>query len=201
MKSKWEATATATATTTFGAAIPSPTVWKDLGCFEDTPIAPFVLLRNMNSPNDVGPDKHLTIGKCKDTCFRNEYGYAGVKQGDQCWCSGYLNIERKYSGKLAENQADCNVPCTGDKSSMCGGKGFVKVFMAELEGYEPQDLGNGVGETLPQITTDAVPTSTVTGGGGIGGSTSGSTSTSTGAVAEETRASSGARRNMALFWR
>ncbi|KAH7625229.1 hypothetical protein B0T09DRAFT_394088 [Sordaria sp. MPI-SDFR-AT-0083] len=190
------ATATATATTTSRPA-PSPAAWKDLGCFVENPYAPYVLAQNMNpNPNPTaadaraGGDANLTIRKCKDTCYRNSYSYAGVEQGNQCWCSDYLNdveVGRRFGASLAQNQSDCNVPCSGEPTAFCGGKGFVNAFMAE-------DNENAVLETLPPQITSAVSTSTLISG-------SSSSTTSSGAVLGETRASSGARRNMALFWR
>ena len=136
-------------------------------------------------------DANLTIRKCKDTCYRNSYSYAGVEQGNQCWCSDYLNdveVGRRFGASLAQNQSDCNVPCSGEPTAFCGGKGFVNAFMAE------DNDENAVLETLPPQITSAVSTSTLISG-------SSSSSTSSGAVLGETRASSGARRNMALFWR
>ena len=34
------------------------------------------------------------------------------------------------SGEWAKNQTGCNIPCTGDKNTVCGGKGALNVFEA-----------------------------------------------------------------------
>lgn len=75
-------------------------------------------------------DANLSIPKCKNSCYRRSYAFAGVQAGNQCWCSSYVG------GEWAKNQTDCNVPCTGDKATFCGGKGAVNVFEA-LENETP----------------------------------------------------------------
>jgi hypothetical protein len=37
-------------------------------------------------------------------------------------------------GEWAKNQTDCNTPCTGDKNTVCGGKGVFNVFEALANG-------------------------------------------------------------------
>lgn len=69
-------------------------------------------------------DGSLTIPKCKNTCYRRAYTFAGVQQGNQCWCSNFVG------GELAFNQTDCNTPCSGDKNTSCGGQGKFNVFEA-----------------------------------------------------------------------
>jgi hypothetical protein len=114
-------TTIAITTTTVATLGPSPTAWTAMGCyFEDSKLP--ILEQNM-SP--AGGDAALTIPKCKNSCYRRAYGFAGVQQGNQCWCGSYVG------GEWANNQTDCNTPCTGDKNTFCGGKGFVNAFKAQ----------------------------------------------------------------------
>jgi hypothetical protein len=83
-------------------------------------------------------DGSLTIPKCKLTCYRRAYTFAGVLQGNQCWCSSYV------AGEWAKNQTDCNAPCSGDKSTVCGGIRVFNVFEA---------LAN----SIPAVTNSAKP--------------------------------------------
>jgi cobalamin biosynthesis Mg chelatase CobN len=69
-------------------------------------------------------DASLSVLKCKDSCYRHAYSFAGVQEGNQCWCSSYVG------GEWAKNQTDCNTPCTGNKAEFCGGKGVINVFEA-----------------------------------------------------------------------
>lgn len=47
-------------------------------------------------------------------------------------------------GEWAKNQTDCNVPCTGDKNTSCGGKGVLNVFEA---------LANGSPAVISSVST------------------------------------------------
>jgi hypothetical protein len=107
-------------TTSVATLAPSPTAWTDLGCYVEDAKLP-ILEQNMN-PNG---DASLTVPKCKNSCYRRAFGFAGVQKGNQCWCGSYVG------GNWASNQSSCNTPCTGNKDSICGGTGTVNVFRAE----------------------------------------------------------------------
>jgi hypothetical protein len=111
--------ATISSTTTALSLGPSPTAWDPIGCYAQNPVRS-ILEQNM-TPNGDGA---LTIPKCKLTCYRRAYKFAGVLQGNQCWCSNYV------AGEWAKNQTDCSAPCAGDKSTVCGGTGVFNVFEA-----------------------------------------------------------------------
>jgi hypothetical protein len=111
--------ATISSTTTASSLGPSPTAWDPIRCYAQNPDRN-ILEQNMN-PNGDGS---LTIPKCKLTCYRRAYTFAGVLQGNQCWCSNYV------AGEWAKKQTDCNAPCAGDKSTVCGGTGVFNVFEA-----------------------------------------------------------------------
>ncbi|KAL2139805.1 hypothetical protein VTI28DRAFT_4660 [Corynascus sepedonium] len=156
-----------TTTTSSSTLAPSPTAWAKRGCYVEVPELP-LLDQNMSGP---GGDSSLTIGKCKNICYRKAFPFAGVQEGNQCWCGTYIG------GEWAENQSDCNTPCTGDKKTFCGGNGLLNIFEA---------LENSV--TLP-ATVSSTPT--------IPGTAPG---TAHGTAMSTSTASSGARRNMILFF-
>ena len=147
---------------------PSPTAWKDMGCYAEDAAMP-ILQQNMN-PNG---DASLTIPKCKTVCYSRAFQFAGVQQGDQCWCSSYVG------GEWAKNQTDCNSPCSGDKNAICGGKGFLNVFKA-LENAPV--VSPSVTESMKSSSGtqgSASPTSSVN----TGGSASPASSVKTGSAA------------------
>ncbi|KFZ14314.1 hypothetical protein V501_03301 [Pseudogymnoascus sp. VKM F-4519 (FW-2642)] len=111
----------ATATTGPSTVAPSPTARAIMGCFEEGGYYP--LIDKNVSP--AGGDTALTIPGCRNTCYLQSYYFAGVEDGNQCRCSEYIN------GELAKNQGECNITCTGDKTTFCGGKGVINVFRAE----------------------------------------------------------------------
>jgi hypothetical protein len=79
------------------------------------------------SPNG---DASLSVSKCKNSCYRRAYSFAGLQEGNQCWCSNYV------AGEGAKSQTDCNIPCTGNKTEICGGNGVVNAYEA-LENSMP----------------------------------------------------------------
>lgn len=117
--SKTSSSAPVSSTTSALPLAPSPTAWDSLGCYSQDAVRA-ILEQNMN-PNGDGS---LTIPKCKNTCYRRAYNFAGVQQGNQCWCGNFV------AGEWTKNQTDCNTPCTGDKTSICGGVQAVNVFQA-----------------------------------------------------------------------
>ncbi|KAH6625096.1 WSC domain-containing protein [Boeremia exigua] len=110
---------TTTSTSKVPSLAPSPTAWNALGCYTQNSARP-ILEQSMNANGDAS----LTIPKCKNSCYRRAFNFAGVQEGNQCWCGSYVG------GEWTKNQTDCHAPCTGNKAEMCGGKGVVNVFEA-----------------------------------------------------------------------
>ncbi|KAL7936609.1 hypothetical protein V8C35DRAFT_295940 [Trichoderma chlorosporum] len=130
-KERWASfTSTHTSTTTSTSTstrvsthVPSPTAWTALGCYiDDDPAWPVL----EKAYSKQGGDPSLTIPSCQSTCWTASVNrtvlYAGVKEGNQCWCGSFV------AGQTSRNQTDCNLPCGGDKTEICGGKGRVNVF-------------------------------------------------------------------------
>lgn len=150
---------------------PSPTAWRDNGCFVERTD------KNILDTLLSGPDGDdaLTIPKCEDECYRQRSRFTGVKNGNECWCSNNMR------GLPAKNETECDLPCTGDKATICGGQDRVKVFEAAYEGLVP---------LWPKSST-TVRTSTSSAADGTAASPS---SSPTGP-----RSSSGAVKNAAIF--
>ncbi|KAK4072792.1 hypothetical protein Purlil1_13270 [Purpureocillium lilacinum] len=109
---------TITTSTTMTTVEPSPSSWAALGCYPD--ILPMHILEKQVSKE--GGDVALTISKCQNACYLAHLKYVGLKAGNECWCSSYV------AGELAKNKTDCNIACSGDKSSICGGQDSFTVF-------------------------------------------------------------------------
>ncbi|POR38499.1 WSC domain protein [Tolypocladium paradoxum] len=109
-------TSTSTSTSTSSTLGPSPTAWEALGCYQ-------AILETLMS-SEAG-DPALTIPKCQDTCYRTGLPFAGVENGNQCWCSSFI------AGERTKNFTDCNLPCSGEDKSICGGvKDYANMFRA-----------------------------------------------------------------------
>ncbi|KAL3447484.1 WSC domain-containing protein [Aspergillus insuetus] len=169
-------TSTATSTTSTTTPAPSPTAWTELGCYFDDP-SHLSLLESRVSAND----ESLTISKCQDACYRAAYQFAGVKGGNECWCSPFVG------GEWARNQKDCNLPCTGDEGEICGGEESVNVF----EAVDDEEDESVAGSPTPSDISSASPSSST--------STSGSEDEDENAV-DDSPAESKASRNRALIY-
>ena len=66
-------------------------------------------------PSRAPVEGGLTIEKCKKLCFEERnYSYAGVQNGDECFCGNDLP-------NTPAPDAECSVPCSGDEAQKCGG--------------------------------------------------------------------------------
>ncbi|KZM20136.1 uncharacterized protein EKO05_0002793 [Ascochyta rabiei] len=161
-------------TTSTIAPIPSPSTWKDMGCYVDNwndgenGIRTWIL-----DTRWLPRDPEETVDKCKEKCHKMQYKIAGLKLGDECWCGDSNN------GTLAADQKECNMPCGGDAKVMCGGTLRQNVFGAV----------DDIDESSSASVSTAVTASATNGGSAATGPTA--------------TATSGARRNLGLFgmWR
>lgn len=116
-------TRVSTTTTSTSSHVPSPTSWRARGCYpDDDPEYP--VLERMVS--EEGGDSSLDIASCENSCWEASVNgtvlYAGVKEGNQCWCSSFIG------GESATDQDKCNMPCSGDEEEICGGEDHLNVF-------------------------------------------------------------------------
>jgi len=79
-----------------------------MGCTTDDPNDPTL------TAEKVSMDK-MTPVLCVNHCVGSNLIYAGIENGTDCYCGNELS-------QLAQNatETDCNVPCPGDATQMCG---------------------------------------------------------------------------------
>ena len=88
----------------------------DGACFEDNEGG----YRNL--PHRTYYGSKNTIKSCKKACFKKGYKYAGLQYSKECYCGN--NVPKK----VASQQSECNMDCSGDKSQMCGGGNRMNVY-------------------------------------------------------------------------
>jgi len=75
------------------------------GCYKD------------NTQRDLpfgGPQSNsMTVETCQASCKQNNYQYAGLQNGEECWCG---NSYGKYGADLSA----CNTNCAGNANEFCG---------------------------------------------------------------------------------
>jgi len=86
-----------------------------LGCFQDE--------STRDLPVEIAAKgSNMTVEGCRSACSAAGYSYAGVQNGDQCFCG---NSYDRY-GKATK----CTSVCNGDDTEVCGGPGVNSVWQS-----------------------------------------------------------------------
>ena len=71
----------------------------------------------------------MTQKKCAEYCTTEGYRYAGVENGDKCYCGDYiLNSGLTSKGKLAPTSKGCTKACAGNSKEKCGGTTAIQIY-------------------------------------------------------------------------
>ncbi|EJT81714.1 hypothetical protein GGTG_01690 [Gaeumannomyces tritici R3-111a-1] len=65
--------------------------------------------------------ENMTVEMCVADCKGNGYRYAGLEYYGDCYCGASVN------GPEA-TEAECNLPCTGNKNQTCGGNDRISIW-------------------------------------------------------------------------
>jgi hypothetical protein len=98
-------------------APPAPSAWPIptpvfIGCFKDT--------SDYDLNGYLERSRQNTPQRCIALCQGKGFAYAGVQYGESCLCGN------RYGKYGAAN--NCDYPCTGDRSQMCGGYNANSVY-------------------------------------------------------------------------
>ncbi|PSN61363.1 WSC-domain-containing protein [Corynespora cassiicola Philippines] len=109
-----------------------------------------------------------TVEKCWAACKSNGYHFAGLEYYGECFCGANIASDKA-------NETDCNFPCNGNQSQVCGGFNRISVYsdptfpdevIADADDYESLgcwsegDNGRALGFNLAEevngsaLTTD-----------------------------------------------
>ncbi|KAH7319166.1 hypothetical protein BKA65DRAFT_609130 [Rhexocercosporidium sp. MPI-PUGE-AT-0058] len=137
-------TSTAPASTGF------PTGWTSQGCWVDG--------LNGRILKQQQPDNaQNTLETCVRTCAGLGYTIAGAEYGTECYCDNFVY----NGGALATAQTDCNIPCPGKSSEMCGAGGRISMYSkgtpVVYAAPAPQKVGLPTGWGYAGCIQDNVP--------------------------------------------
>jgi len=99
-------------------------VTQALGCFKDAPSS-----RLLPYP---GPRAHwatLTVSSCLQLCHDKAFTFAGVEDGNQCFCG---NGTAHQPTPVA--MSECNIPCESNATETCGGRGTIELMHFQCQG-------------------------------------------------------------------
>jgi Glyoxal oxidase N-terminus/WSC domain len=99
------------------------------GCYIDGAQGRILTHQQPDSPSN-------TVDGCISTCQGLGYGVAGMEYASQCFCDNFL-----YNGAALTADTDCNMPCSGKASQMCGAGGRMSIYSnATLTVYQPPSV-------------------------------------------------------------
>ena len=139
-------TISASQTTT---AVPTPTVkdpvgdWDFEGCYTETTTG-----RALSGKTFADDD--MTLDDCAEFC--DEFQLFGVEYGRECYCGNSL----REGSVEAEDQDDCQFPCPGDRSTLCGAG--MRLQLYRKFGTESPESSNDVSDPGAVSTTSSFST-------------------------------------------
>lgn len=66
-----------------------------------------------------------TVEDCVKYCATNNYVYAGLEYGNQCYCSNTLVADR---APIPGAIGFCSMPCAGNSDEICGGSSGISIY-------------------------------------------------------------------------
>jgi hypothetical protein len=91
-----------------------PGTWTYAGCYIDPP---------GRALQAAGTSKDMTPQKCIAACIADGFKIAGVEYAEECFCGNALN-----NAASKTKDSDCNMPCAGDDSQMCGAGSRLSLY-------------------------------------------------------------------------
>ncbi|KAI9055302.1 hypothetical protein LZ554_000262 [Drepanopeziza brunnea f. sp. 'monogermtubi'] len=90
------------------------TPFKYAGCFVDSGSPRTLLYTGPRNPNQ-------TVQACVAFCKGNDYQYAGLEYGKECFCGASVN-------SIQATESDCDFSCGGDSTEVCGGLKHISIY-------------------------------------------------------------------------
>lgn len=143
---------------------PTQTGYVQVGCYRDSDTR---LLQSGQGADNSG----RTQQSCFDQCSSQGYCYAGLENGNECWCGASLDSSASIDA------SQCSTPCTGNGGTTCGGGWALSVFYDKSQS-KCSGVMSGSPAPTTTSTTAAAPSPTSgnnggsnnNGGGNSGGS-------------------------------
>merc|ERR1719316_1822156 len=82
----------------------------------------------------------MSLKVCYEFCSSRNSFYFGVYKGNKCWCGS------SYQAVIGGFEI-CDMPCPGDKETMCGGKDSTSVFIMTPTGPCAEDQEKALGDS------------------------------------------------------
>jgi hypothetical protein len=88
-----------------------------VGCYREPPRSQGRVLDDKNTGDDA-----MTTATCAAFC--SDFKYFGTEYGRECWCGNDINA----NAAAAESVTECDKPCAGAASELCGAGDRINVY-------------------------------------------------------------------------
>lgn len=105
------------------AVIPSVGDWVYQGCAQDN------IDDKRTFPWQLIFESSLTPKACTDACAEFGYMAAAMEYGQECYCGDPANMDS--AGAEFVDDDECNIPCSGNNSALCGGGSRLTTYFWE----------------------------------------------------------------------
>ncbi|KAJ3556376.1 hypothetical protein NM688_g2060 [Phlebia brevispora] len=113
----------------------APLNWTFIGCFTEGQNG-----RTLSSASYVN-DTSMTDESCISFCAGQSYFFAGTEFGQECYCGDFF-----ANGGTNTSLSDCNEPCVGNSSEICGAGSRLSVYWNGLPPPPPPATVPSVGQ-------------------------------------------------------
>ncbi|KAF7327564.1 Copper radical oxidase [Mycena kentingensis (nom. inval.)] len=127
-----------------------PGNWSTAGCYTDNPGT-----RTLTGATTTDPG-NMTVENCIAFCDAKDFIFAGVEFRQECCEISPVKCSESdattdcdnFIRKTAVNStsSNCNLPCSGDASELCGGAGFLNLFWSGAEPPPPPSIPASIGD-------------------------------------------------------
>ncbi|CAG8750831.1 290_t:CDS:1, partial [Racocetra fulgida] len=92
----------------------------------------------------------MTVDKCIDFCSQNNFEYAGLEIGTQCFCANNYNHINQISPD------ECSTSCAGNNQQICGGPLAISVYNASKPNETSTSKSNEPNNLLKIILSSVI---------------------------------------------
>lgn len=118
--------------------------WYYEGCYVDG-------AGGRSLPNGAAVQGQMTNEKCRNACRAAGYVLAGSEYAGECFCGNALQAG---GAPAPDGETQCNMPCNGNQTEICGGSNRLSLFRYYLGNESPTSSTTGAVSS----TAAAVPT-------------------------------------------
>ncbi|KAL6831798.1 WSC domain-containing protein [Trichoderma camerunense] len=154
-----ESTTAIATTTSFSSGSPTPTGpvvnpgqdgYKSIGCYTEATDAR-ALANFIETANQ-------TVADCLHACKADDYTYAGLEYGGECWCDNSFG-----KGSVPAPIEDCSMTCNGNSTEFCGGPNRLNVYQLKKLATTTSVPATTVPATTASATSSTTSIATPTG--------------------------------------